>query len=87
MHGLGGSINPTPFLKTIEEDVNLFYTLPRERSPSNEELSSQEEDMEIPPSKEDQDLRSLIDDEVFPTIEEEEEKVGDYNTVMTRAHL
>ena len=56
---------------------------PRAKSPLHEEISSQEEDMEILPSKEDQDLRSLIDDEAFSTIEEEEEEA---NTVMKRAH-
>ena len=65
LHGLEGSINSAPFQKTIEGEGNLYDALPKEKSPLQEELSSQEEDMEIPPSKEDQDLRSLIDDEAF----------------------
>ena len=58
--------------------------MPRAKSPLHEELSSQEEDREIPPSKEGQDLRSLIDDEAFSNIEE---KVGENSVVMTRSHL
>ena len=61
--------------------------LPRERYPLDEGLSSQEESMKIPPSIDDQDLRSLVDDEVVLVIEEEEGKVGDDNTVTTKAPL
>ena len=65
----------------------MYDFLTREKSPLHEDLSFQEEDMEIPPSKEDQDLKSLIDGEEFSTIEEEEEKARDNSAVMTRAHL
>ena len=86
LHGLEGSLNSAPFQKPIEGDGNLYHVFPRAKSPLHEDLSLQEEDVEIPPSKEDQDLRSLIVDEVFSTIEEEEEKAGDNSTVMTREH-
>ena len=42
--------------------------------------------MEIPSSREDQDLRSLIFDEAFSTIDWEEEKAGGNNTVISGAH-
>ena len=54
----------------------MYDTLPRARSPLQEELSCQKEDMEIPPSREDQDLGSLIIDEVFSNIDEKEEQRG-----------
>lgn len=85
LHELGGSINPTPFLKTNEEEVSLFDAFPRARSPLDEGLSSQRKDMNIPSSKEDQDLRSLVEDKENSTIEEERGKAGENNTVMTRA--
>ena len=56
----------------------MYETFPRARSPLHEE---------IPPSKEDQDLRSLIVDEVFSHIDEEEEKAGGNNAIISRAHL
>lgn len=65
LHGLARSINSAPFQKTIEGEGNLYDTFPKAKSPLHEDISSQEEDMEIPPSKEDQYLRSLIDDEAF----------------------
>ena len=37
--------------------------------------------MDIPPSREDQDLGSLIVDEVFSNINEEEEQRGSNNTI------
>ena len=52
----------------------MHNTFPREISPLLEEPSSIDEDMEIPPSREDQDLGSLIDDEAFSNIGEEDEK-------------
>ena len=85
MHELGGSVNPTPFLKTIEGEVSLFDTLPKARSPLDGEISSQRKDMKIPSSKEDQDLRSLVEDKATSTIEEEKGKAGENNAVMTRA--
>ena len=75
-------MNPTPFLKTMEEGVILFDAFPRARSPLDEGLSFQEEIMKIPPSIDDQDLRSLFDDEANLVIEEEKSEAGD-NTVMT----
>ena len=73
MHELEGSINPTPFQKTIEGDENMYDTLPRAISPLHEE---------IPLSREDQDLRSLIIDEVFSNIDEEKEHEAS-NSVVT----
>ena len=43
--------------------------------------------MDITPSREGQDLRSLIVDEAFSTIDEEEEKAGGNIVVISRAHL
>ena len=43
LHELEGSMNPTQFLKTMEEGVSLFDALPRARSPLSEGSSSQEE--------------------------------------------
>ena len=39
LHELEGSINPTPFQKTIEGDENL-YNFPRSKPPLHDELSS-----------------------------------------------
>ena len=55
----------------------MYDTLPRERSPLHEE---------IPPSREDQNLRSLIVDEVFSNINEEEENASGNNIVISREH-
>ena len=51
-------------------DRNLYDTFPRARFILQEELPFQKEEMEIPPSRKDQDLGSLIVDEVFSKIEE-----------------
>ena len=80
----GGSTNPTPPMKTIEENLDLLDTFPRARSSLDEESSSQKEDMKIPLSKVDQDLRSPIDDEAFSTIEDKAR--GDI-IVITKAPL
>ena len=78
-------MNPTPFLKTMEEGVSLFDAFPRARSPLNEGSSSQEEIMKVSPSIVDQELMFLIDDGTISVIEEEE-KVRDDNAVKKR-HL
>ena len=85
LHGLGGSINPTPFLKTNEEEVRFFDTFPRARYPLDEGISSQKEDMKIPSSKEDLDVRSLVGGKENSTIEEEKGKTREDNVVMTTA--
>ena len=72
-HELERSILPTPLLISIEGDRNMHDALPRERSPLLEEPSSIDEDMEVPPSRVDQDQGSLIDDEAFSHINEEDE--------------
>ena len=74
LHELVGSMNPTPFLKTMEEGVSFIDALLREISHLDEELSSQKESMNISPSMDDQDLRSLVDDDANSVIEEEEGK-------------
>ena len=84
LHELEGSMNPTPFLKTMGEGVIFFYAFPRARSPLSEGSSSQEESMKVSPSIVDQALLSLIDDGTISVIEEEE-KTGDDNTVTTKA--
>ena len=56
----------------MEEGVSLLDALPRARSPLGEGSSSQEESMKVSPSKDDQDLRSLIDAEKISVIEEGE---------------
>ena len=81
LHELERSIIPTPLQISIKGDRNFNDTLPRARSPLQEELSSKNEDMEIPPSREDQDLGSLIVDEVFSNIDEEEEQKGSNNII------
>ena len=63
LHELEGSINPTPFQNAIEGVKNLQNTLLEARSPLQEELSSQKEDMEIFFSKEDRNKEPLNDDE------------------------
>ena len=72
LHELERSVMPTPLQISVEGDKNLCDTFPKERSPLHEEISSQKEVMDIPLSKEDQDLRSLIDNEVFSNIDEKE---------------
>ena len=64
LHGLEGSLNSAPF----ERDGNLYDFFPRAKSPLHEDLSLQEEDKDIPHSKEDQDLRSPFEDEAFSTM-------------------
>ena len=51
----------------------MYNSLPREKAPLQQEISSQEEDMEISPSRADQD-KGYINDEVFPHDEEEEKE-------------
>ena len=80
---LQGSISNF-FMDRKKEGVSLFDALPRASSPLNEGNSSQKGSMEIPPSLDDQDIRSLVDDEAISIIGEEREKVGD-NAVMTMA--
>ena len=41
--------------------------------------------MKVSPSIDDQDLRSLVDDETISVIKEEEGMTGDDNTVKTKA--
>ena len=85
LHELGGSIYPSPFLKTNEEEVRLFDTFPRARYPLEEGLPSQKEDMKILSSKEDQDLRPLVEGKATSTSEEEEGEAGQDNAVIIRA--
>ena len=73
LHELERSVMKTPLQIFVEGDKHLCDTLPRARSPLHEEISSQNEVMDIPLSREDQDLRSLIDNEVFSNIDEEKE--------------
>ena len=70
LHELERSILPTPLHIFVEGDKNMHDSFPRERSPLLEEPSSIDEsyideDMEVPPSKEEQYQGSLIDDEAF----------------------
>ena len=60
--------------------------MPRARSPLLEEPSSIDEDMEIPPSREDQDQGSLIDDEEFSNIDEEDVKRRDNSAIPSRGY-
>ena len=84
LHELEIFVTPTPLQISIEGVKNLCDTLPKEISPLYEDPSSQKEDMEIPPSREDQDLRSLIDDEAFSNIDKEGEKRRANNAVLDR---
>ena len=57
------------------------------KSPLQEELSSQKEDMEISFSKEDQNKEPLNDDEVTSIHDEGEEEAGGNNLVTSGADL
>ena len=83
-HELERSIFPTPLHISIEGDKNMHDALPRARSPLLEEPSSIDECMEIPPSMEGQDQGSLIDDEEFSNICEEDVQRRDKSDVPTR---
>ena len=71
LHELERPIEPTP-LHIFKGDRNMYDNFPRARSPFIEEPSSIFEDMEFPPSRDDQDQGSLIEDEAFSYMEEEE---------------
>ena len=60
LHDLEGSINPTPFQKTIEGIKKLLNTLLEARSSFQKELSSQSEYMEISFSKEELNKEPLM---------------------------
>ena len=68
LHELERTTMKTPLQISIGGDENLCDTLPRVRSPLHENNSSQKEVMEIPLSKEYQDPRSLVDNELFPNM-------------------
>ena len=78
-------MKPTPFQNIVEGVKDLQHALPRAKAPIQQELSSQEEDMRIPPSRGDQDKGSL-NDEVFSHDEEEEKEELERasNVVTTR---
>ena len=84
LHELERPTMKNPLQISIGGDENLCDTLPRARSPLHEDIYSQKEVMEIPPSKEDQDLRSLVDSEVFSNIDEKEELEGSSNVVTSK---
>ena len=73
LHELEGSMKPTPFQNIIEGVEYLQNALPREKAPLQQELSSQEEGMRIPPSRRDQ-AKGSLNDEVFSNDEEKEVK-------------
>ena len=69
LHDLERSIFPTPRHIFVKGDKNMHDALPRARYPLLEESSSIDEDIEFPPSRENQDQGSLIDDEAFSNID------------------
>ena len=72
LHTLEGTMKQTPF-HISEGGENMYGGLPRARSPFYEGPSSICENMEVLPSRDDQDLGSLIDDEAFSFFDEEDE--------------
>ena len=62
-------------------DKNMYDGFIRARSPYYKGPFSTCDDMEIPPSRDDQDLGSLIDDEAFLHIDEEDEQRRNTSTV------
>ena len=51
LHELEGSMKPNPFQNIVEGVKDLLHALPREKTPLQQELSSQAEDIRIPFSK------------------------------------
>ena len=73
LHEMEGSMKPNIFQNIIEGVKYLQHALPMAKAPLQQELSSQEEDMEISPSRGDQDKGSL-NDEVFPMMRRKKRK-------------
>ena len=71
-HALEGTMKQTPF-HIFEGDENMYDGLLRAISPLCEGHSSIYEYMEVLLSNDDQDLGSLLDDEVFSIIDGEDE--------------
>ena len=81
LHALEGTIKQTPF-HISEGDESLYDGFPRARSSLFEGPSSICEDMEVLLSREDQDIGSLLNDEVFSFIVGEDEHKRS-NSVVT----
>ena len=71
-HELEESIKPTPFLNIFEGVEDLLHDFPKEKSPLQQELSSQGEDMRVPSLRRDQGKGSLNDEAL--SIDEEKRK-------------
>ena len=73
LHELEGSMKPTPFQNIVEGFKYFQHDFPKEKSPLQQKLYSQEENMRIPPSRGDQ-AKGYLNDEVLSIDEEKEEE-------------
>ena len=84
LHELERYFLKNPLQIFVEGDTKFCNTLSEAGSPLHGEISSQEEFMEIPLSKEDQDPRSLVDNELLSNFDEKEKQEDSSNVVTSK---